>query len=81
METHNYFNLIKNNTCFKGPGSLPIENVVFKVFPRLKQESDYHHLIYSILESISEKEEPKQVICRNYKHFQWQHLGNDLNHL
>ena len=21
MKTHNYFNLIKNNTCFKGPGS------------------------------------------------------------
>ena len=21
METHNYFNLVKNNTCFNGPGS------------------------------------------------------------
>ena len=21
LETHNYFNLVKNNTCFKGPGS------------------------------------------------------------
>ena len=24
METNNYFNFIKNNTCFQGPGSYPI---------------------------------------------------------
>ena len=40
--------------------------------------SDHHHLIYSILQSTFEKEEPKQVIYRNYKHFQWQHFQNDL---
>ena len=40
--------------------------------------SDHHHLIYSILKSTFEKEEPKQVIYRNYKHFQWQHFENDL---
>ena len=42
METRNYFNLITNNTWFKGPGHaltwyLKIENVVFKVLPHLKQ--------------------------------------------
>ena len=40
--------------------------------------SDHHHLIYSILKSTFDKEEPKQVIYRNYKHFQWQHFENDL---
>ena len=43
METHNNFNLIKNNTCFKGPDHaltryLKIENIVFKVLPHLKQD-------------------------------------------
>ena len=43
METHNCFNLVKNNTCFKGPGScidlvLTIENIVFEVLPHLKQD-------------------------------------------
>ena len=45
METHKYFNLVKNNTCFQGPGSCidviltnRIGNIVFKVLPHLKQD-------------------------------------------
>ena len=46
METHNYFNLVKNNTCFKGPGSwidLILTNRKYffqgtSLFPRLKQD-------------------------------------------
>ena len=84
METHNYFNLVKNNTCFKGPGScidliLTNRKYCFQGTSSFETGlSDHHHLIYSILKSTFEKEEPKQVIYRNYKHFQWQHFENDL---
>ena len=84
METHNYFNLIKNNTCFKGPGScidliLTNRKCCFQGTPSFETGlSDHNNLIYSILESTFEKEEPKQVIYRNYKYFQGQHFENDL---
>ena len=84
METHNCFNLVKNNTCFKGPGScidliLTNRKYCFQGTSSFETGlSDHHHLIYSILKSTFEKEEPKQVIYRNYKHFQWQHFENDL---
>ena len=39
---------------------------------------DHHHLFYFIFKSTFEKEEPKQVIYRNYKLFQWQHFDIDL---
>ena len=44
IETHNYFNLVENNTCFKGPGScidlilIQIKNIFFKVLHHLKQD-------------------------------------------
>ena len=43
MEIHNYINLVKSTTCFKGPGScidliLTNRNIVFKVLPHLKQD-------------------------------------------
>ena len=81
MKTHNYFNLVKNNTSFKGPGScidLILTNTKYCFQSTSSFEtglSDYHHLIHK---STFEKEEPKQVIYRNYKHFQWQHFENDL---
>ena len=84
MKTHNYFNLIKNNTCFKRPGScidliLTNRKHCFQGTSSFETGlSDHHHLIYSILKSTFEKEEPKQVIYRNYKHFQWQHFENNL---
>ena len=84
METHNYFNLVKNNTCFNGPGScidfiLTNRIYCFQSISSFETGlSDHHQLIYSILKSTFEKEEPKQVIYRNYKHFQWQHFENDL---
>ena len=84
METHKYFKLVKNNTCFKGPGScidLILANRKYYFQGTSSFEtglSDHHHLIYSILKSTFGKEEPKQVIYRNYKHFQWQNFENDL---
>ena len=84
METHNYFNLNKNSICFQGPGScidlmLTIRKYCFHGTPLFETElSNHHHLIYSIFKRTLEKEEPKQVIYRNYKQFQWQHFQNDL---
>ena len=46
-----------------------------KIIP-VSKDLDHHRLIYSILKSTFEKEEPKQVIYRNYKHFQRQHFEN-----
>ena len=70
MKTHNYFNtyLILTNRKYFFQGTSSFETGL----------SDHHHLICSILKSTFEKEEPKQVIYRNYKHFQWQHFENDL---
>ena len=71
METHNYFNLIKNNTCFKGPGPcieliLTNRKCCFQGTSSFETGlSDQHHLIYSIFKSTFEKEEPKQVIYCN----------------
>ena len=84
MKTHRYFNLVKNNTCFKRPAScidliLTIRKYCFQGSSSCETGlSDHHHLIHSILKSTFEKEEPKQVIYRNYKHCQWQHFENTL---
>ena len=84
METHNYFNLFKNNTSFKGPEScidliLTNRKYCFQGTSSFETGlSDHHHFIYFILKITLEKEEPNQVIYRNYKHFQWQHFENDL---
>ena len=74
METHNYFNLIKNNTCFKGPKTcidliLTNRKYCFQVTSSFETGLSDHHLIYSTLKSSFEKKEPKQVIYRNYKNF------------
>ena len=62
METHNYFKLIKNNIYFKGPRSLQKKYGFQGTF---SFETGFSDLINSILKSIFEKEEPKQVIYRN----------------
>ena len=66
MKTHNYFNLIKNNTCFKRPGScidliLTNRKHCFQGTSSFETGlNDHHQLIYSILKSTFEKEEPKK---------------------
>ena len=71
MKTHNYFNLIKNDTCFKRPGScidliLTNRKHCFQGTSSFETGlNDHHQLIYSILKSTFEKEEPKKVIYRN----------------
>ena len=55
MGIHNCFNLVKNNTCFKGPGScidliLTNRKYCFRGTSSFETELiDHHHLTYSIL--------------------------------
>ena len=84
MEHYNYYNLIKNNTCFKGDGScidliLTNRKYCFKNTSSFETGiSDHHHLTYSMLKTTFEKEESKKVAYRNYKQFQWENFEKDL---
>ena len=84
MEHYNYYNLITNNTCFKGD-----DPCIYLIFTNRKDcfkntssfetgISDHHHLIYSILKTTFEKEESKKVTYCSYKQFQWENFGKDL---
>ena len=84
MEHYNYYNLIKNNTCFKGDGScidliLTDRRYFFKNTSSFETGiSDNHNLIYSMLKTTFEKEETKKVTYRNYKQFQVENFEKDL---
>ena len=84
MEHYNYYNLIKNNTCFKGDGScidliLTNRKYCFKNTSSFETGiSDHHHLIYSMLKTTFEKEESIKVTYRDYKQFQWENFEKDL---
>ena len=84
MEHYNYYNLIKNNTCFKGDGScidliLTDRRYFFKNTSSFETGiSDNHHLIYSMLKTTFEKEETKKVTYRNCKQFQVENFEKDL---
>ena len=84
MEHYNYYNLIKNNTCFIGDGScidliLTNRKYCFKNTSSFETGiCDHHHLINSMLKTTFEKEESKKVTYRNYKQFQWETLEKDL---
>ena len=71
MEHYNNYNLIKNNTCFKGDGScidliLTNRKCYFKNTSSFENGiSDHHHLIYSMLKRTFEKEESKKVTYRH----------------
>ena len=76
MEHYNYYNLIKNSTCFKGDGSckdliLTNRKYCFKNTSSFETGiNDNHDLIYVMLKTTFEKEESKKVSYRNYKQFQ-----------
>ena len=71
METHNYFNLTKNNTCLKEPWScfdliLTNGKCFFQGTSSFEAGlRDHYHLISSTFKSTFEKEKPKQVIYCN----------------
>ena len=75
MHSHNLFNLIKSNTCFKGRGSsidliLTNRKFCFKNSSAFETGLSYqHHLIYSMLKTTFKKEASKRLIYRDYKNF------------
>ena len=75
MDSQNFTNLIKNNTCFKGVGScidliLTNRKYCFKNTSSYETGiSDHHHLIFSIMKATFASEEPKNFFYRGYKTF------------
>ena len=75
MNSQNFTNLIKNNTCFKGVGScidliLANRKYCFKNTSSYETGiSDHHHLIFSLMKTIFVSEEPKKFVYRDYKTF------------
>ena len=73
LNGHDLINLIKNNTCFKGDGScidliLTNQKFSFKNSTSFETALSYHHhLIYPMLKTTFQKEEPKTLIYRDYK--------------
>ena len=75
MDSQNFTNLIKNNTCFKGVGScidliLTNRKYCFKNTSSYETGiSDHHHLIFSIMKTTFASEEPKKFVYCDYKTF------------
>ena len=84
MDSQNFTNLIKNNTCFKGVGScidliLTNRKYCFKNTSSYETGiSDHHHLIFSIMKTTFASEEPKKFVYRDYKTFSYENFKNDL---
>ena len=71
LDSQNFINLIKNNTCFKGVGScidliLTNRKYCYKNASSCETEiSDHHHLIFSIMKTTFASEEPKKFVYRD----------------
>ena len=85
LQEHTFYNMMKQNTCFKGDGSLCIylliTNSKFSFIKTNSSEtglSDNHHLIYTILKSKFEKFGPKKFIYRNFKQFDSEQFKLDI---
>ena len=71
-----FYNMIKQNTCFKGDGGLWIDLLVTNSkFWFMKTNSfetglsDHHHMTYTSLKKKVEKFERKKSIYRNFKQY------------
>ena len=69
LQGHTFYNMMKQNTCFKNDGSSCIDLLITNSkFSFMKKNSfDHHHMIYTILKTKFEKFEPKKLIYRNFK--------------
>ena len=85
LNNHNYYNLIKGNTCFKGVGScidliLTNQKYCFKNTNIVETGlSDHPLLIYTMLKSTFPRSEPQIVINRDYKKFSNEKLTQVLS--
>ena len=84
MDSQNFVSLIKNKTYFKGTGScidLKLTNKKYSFKNTSSYEtghSDHHYLIYSVMKTTFQCEEPKKIICRNYSSFSQKDFRSDL---
>ena len=76
LQEHTFYNIMKQNTCFKSDGGscidLLITNSKFSFMKANSFEtglSDHHHMIYTILKTKFEKFKPKKSIYRNSKQY------------
>ena len=76
LQDHTFYNMMKQNTCFKGDGGscidLLITNSKFSFMKANSFEtglSDHHHMIYTILKTKFEKFKPKKSIYCNFKQY------------
>ena len=82
LQEHTFYNMIKQNTFFKGDGCLCIDLLIINSkFSFMKTNSfetglsDHHHMIYTILKTKFEKFESKKLIYRNFKQFESEQLN------
>ena len=76
LQEHTFYNMMKQNTCFKGDGGSCKDLLITKSkFSFMKTNSfeiglnDNHHMIYTILETKFKKFEPKKLTYRSFKQF------------
>ena len=74
LEEHMVYNMMKQNSCFKGDGGscidLLIANSKFSFMKTNSFEtgmSDHYHMIHTFLKTKFEKFEPKKLIYSNFK--------------
>ena len=84
MDSQNFTNLIKTNTCFKGAGScidliLTNRKYCFKNTSSYETGiSDHHHSIFSIMKTTFASEEPKKFVHLDNKTFSQENFKNNL---
>ena len=76
LQEHTFYNMMKQNTGFKGDGGLCIDLLITNSkFSFIKVNffetglSDHHHKIYTILKTKPEKFKPKKSKYRNFKQY------------
>ena len=74
LQEHKIYDMIKQNTCFKGDGGWYIDLLIINSkFSFMKRNffetglSDHHHKIYTFLKTKFEKFEPKKLTYCNFK--------------
>ena len=85
LQEHTFYNIMKQNTCFKGDGGwcrdLLITNLKFSFMKANSFEtglSDHDHMIYTILKKKIEKFEPKKSKYRNFKQYNSEQFKWDI---
>ena len=76
LQEHTFYNMMKQNTGFKGDGGLCIDLLIknskfsfIKVNSFETGLSDHHQKIYTILKTKSEKFKPKKSTYKNFKQY------------